>query len=90
MSGCGLNHPDAPADLPGSTVTELAIGGLRLHEPPSASTGEIATLHPGAVVVHKGRRCRRFCTDGERLIAAFGAYTGMLNADKAYRGWEAL
>lgn len=96
----GNHDPDAPADLPGSTVTELAIGSLRFrHEPLSgASAGEIAGhLHPGAVVVHKGRAVRRRCfaTDGERLIMpAFGAYTGMLNVlDKAYRGlfrWEAF
>ena len=94
----GNHDPDAPADLPGDTVDELALGRLRFrHEPlKDALPGEIAGhLHPGAVVVSRGRAVRRRCfaTDGERLVMpAFGAYTGMLNVlDRACRGlfdWE--
>lgn len=94
----GNHDPDAPADLPGSTVEEMAIGALRFrHEPlEGASAGEIAGhLHPGAIVVQRGKAVRRRCfaTDGDRLIMpAFGAYTGMLNVlDRAYKGlfqWE--
>ena len=94
----GNHDPGVPADLPGLVADEVAIGGLRLrHEPqPGASAGEIAGhLHPGAVIVQRGRAVRRRCfaTDGERLIMpAFGAYAGSLNVlDRAYRGlfrWE--
>ncbi len=94
----GNHDPDAPADLPGIVAGELALGDLRFrHEPlAGAEPGEIAGhLHPGAVVVQRGRAVRRRCfaTDGERLVMpAFGAYTGSLNVlDKAYRGlfrWE--
>jgi DNA ligase-associated metallophosphoesterase len=94
----GNHDPDAPADLPGIVAGELALGSLRFrHEPlAGAEPGEIAGhLHPGAVVVQRGRAVRRRCfaTDGERLVMpAFGAYTGSLNVlDKAYRGlfrWE--
>lgn len=94
----GNHDPDAPADLPGVVAGELALGDLRFrHEPlAGAEPGEIAGhLHPGAVVVQRGRAVRRRCfaTDGERLVMpAFGAYTGSLNVlDKAYRGlfrWE--
>ena len=81
----GNHDPHAPADLPGSVVEEVAVGRLRLrHETlPGAAAGEVAGhLHPGAVVVQRGRAVRRRCfaTDGDRLIMpAFGAYTGMLN-----------
>ncbi|MBX9452728.1 MAG: ligase-associated DNA damage response endonuclease PdeM [Mesorhizobium sp.] len=94
----GNHDPDAPADLPGVVAGELALGDLRFrHEPlAGAEPGEIAGhLHPGAVVVQRGRAVRRRCfaTDGERLVMpAFGAYTGSLNVlDKAYQGlfrWE--
>jgi len=94
----GNHDPGAPADLPGIRAHEVAIGGLRFrHEPSEGSApGEIAGhLHPGAVIVQRGRAVRRRCfaSDGERLIMpAFGAYTGMLNVlDRAYRGlfrWE--
>lgn len=89
----GNHDPHPPAGLPGDTADEVAIDGLRFrHEPlAGAARGEIAGhLHPGAVIVQRGRAVRRRCfaTDGERLIMpAFGAYTGMLNVlDKAYRG----
>ncbi len=89
----GNHDPDAPMELPGSTVRELAVGGLTFrHEPVTgASPGEIAGhLHPGARIVRRGRSVRRpcFATDGERLVMpAFGAYTGSLNVlDGAFRG----
>ena len=81
----GNHDPDAPAGLPGTVADEVAAGRLRLrHEPLSgAAAGEVAGhLHPGAVVVQRGRAVRRRCfaTDGDRLVMpAFGAYTGMLN-----------
>lgn len=94
----GNHDPSAPADLPGTLADEIAIGRLLFrHEPmPGATAGEIAGhLHPGAVIVQRGRAVRRRCfaTDGERLVMpAFGAFTGMLNVlDGAYRGlfrWE--
>lgn len=96
----GNHDPDAPADLPGMVAGEVALGRLRFrHEPlPGAEPGEIAGhLHPGAVIVQRGRAVRRRCfaTDGERLVMpAFGAYTGSLNVlDRAYRGlfrWESF
>lgn len=89
----GNHDPDAPKDLPGPTVTEIAVGAMRLRHEPSRGEepGEIAGhLHPGARIVQRGKsvRTRCFATDGERLIMpAFGAYTGSLNIlDKAYRG----
>ncbi|MEO3386381.1 ligase-associated DNA damage response endonuclease PdeM [Mesorhizobium sp. CAU 1741] len=94
----GNHDPDAPVDLPGTVVGEIAIGRLRFrHEPmPGADAGEIAGhLHPGAMVVQRGRAVRRRCfaTDGDRMVMpAFGAFTGSLNVlDRAYRGlfrWE--
>lgn len=81
----GNHDPDAPAGLPGVVALEVAAGRLRLrHEPlPGAAAGEVAGhLHPGAVVVQRGRAVRRRCfaSDGDRLVMpAFGAYTGMLN-----------
>lgn len=81
----GNHDPDAPADLLGIVADEIAVGRLRFrHEPQEgAGAGEIAGhLHPGAVVVQRGRAVRRRCfaTDGDRLVMpAFGAYTGMLN-----------
>lgn len=89
----GNHDPGAPADLPGTVAEEVAIGSLRFrHEPtPGSQPGEVAGhLHPGAVIVQRGRAVRRRCfaTDGERLVMpAFGAYTGMLNVlDRAYGG----
>jgi uncharacterized protein len=89
----GNHDPDLPADLPGDSVGELAIGRLRLrHEPMrGAEPGEIAGhLHPCARIVQRGRSVRRRCfaSDGERMIMpAFGAYTGSLNVlDLAYAG----
>ncbi|MDN2567781.1 ligase-associated DNA damage response endonuclease PdeM [Aquibium sp. A9E412] len=89
----GNHDPEAPADLPGRTAAELAIGSLLFrHEPQrGAAAGEIAGhLHPGARIVRRGRSVRRACfaCDGQRLIMpAFGALTGTLNVlDRAYAG----
>ncbi|MEJ6781979.1 ligase-associated DNA damage response endonuclease PdeM [Aminobacter sp. Piv2-1] len=89
----GNHDPEAPADLPGETVEELAVAGLVFRHEPSAghAEGEIAGhLHPCARIVQRGRSVRRRCfaSDGARLIMpAFGAFTGSLNVlDRAYRG----
>lgn len=96
----GNHDPQAPTDLPGTVADEIAIGRLRFrHEPlVGADSGEIAGhLHPGALIVQRGRAVRRRCfaSDGERLVMpAFGAFTGALNVlDRAYRGlfrWESF
>ena len=89
----GNHDPEAPADLPGETVRELAIGSLLFRHEPSKERveGEIAGhLHPCARIVQRGRSVRRRCFagDGGRMIMpAFGAYTGSLNVlDRAYAG----
>ena len=89
----GNHDPEAPADLPGETVRELALGALVFRHEPSreAVEGEIAGhLHPCARIVQRGRSVRRRCfaADGARMIMpAFGAYTGSLNVlDRAYSG----
>jgi len=89
----GNHDPEAPADLGGDTVAELALGALAFrHEPSKAGgEGEIAGhLHPCARIVQRGRSVRRRCfaSDGRRLIMpAFGSYTGSLNIlDRAYSG----
>lgn len=96
----GNHDSEPPAGLPGMAVREVAVGRLRFrHEPtPGSAPGEVAGhLHPGAVIVQRGRAVRRRCfaTDGERLVMpAFGAYTGTLNVlDRAYRGlfrWDSF
>ncbi|MFE0017900.1 ligase-associated DNA damage response endonuclease PdeM [Mesorhizobium sp. NPDC059054] len=89
----GNHDPEAPADLPGETVLELAVGTVLFRHEPSKQRveGEIAGhLHPCARIVQRGRSVRRRCFagDGGRLIMpAFGAYTGSLNVlDRAYQG----
>jgi len=89
----GNHDPAPPAGLGGTVAQEIAIGGLRLrHEPQAgAQWGEVAGhLHPGAVVVRRGRAVRRRCfaSDGARLVMpAFGAFTGALDVlDPAFRG----
>lgn len=89
----GNHDPDAPADLPGETVQELAVGGLVFRHEPSLghAEGEIAGhLHPCARIVQRGRSVRRRCFagDGMRLVMpAFGSFTGSLNVlDRAYSG----
>ncbi|CAM5547016.1 DNA ligase-associated metallophosphoesterase [Aquamicrobium terrae] len=89
----GNHDPEAPADLPGETVQELAVGALVFRHEPSRTLveGEISGhLHPCARIVQRGRSVRRRCfaADGARMIMpAFGAYTGSLNVlDRAYAG----
>jgi uncharacterized protein len=94
----GNHDPQAPAGLPGETVSEIHVGGLSFRHEPSAIPveGEIAGhLHPCARIVQRGRSVRRRCfaSDGSRIVMpAFGAYTGSLNVlDRAYHGlfdWE--
>ncbi|MBB6468961.1 hypothetical protein HNQ96_004848 [Aminobacter lissarensis] len=89
----GNHDPDAPDDLPGETVQELAVGGLAFRHEPSKGLveGEVAGhLHPCARIVQRSRSVRRRCfaSDGLRLVMpAFGAFTGSLNVlDRAYKG----
>lgn len=89
----GNHDPEAPKDLPGSTVSEIAVAGLTFRHEPSRNggAGEVAGhLHPCARIVQRGRSVRKRCfaSDGARMIMpAFGAYTGSLNIlDEAYRG----
>lgn len=89
----GNHDPEAPADLPGETVQELAVGGLVFRHEPSKGhiVGEVAGhLHPCARIVQRGRSVRRRCFagDGSRLLMpAFGSFTGSLNVlDRAYTG----
>ncbi len=89
----GNHDPDAPDDLPGETVQELAVGGLVFRHEPSKghAEGEVAGhLHPCARIVQRSRSVRRRCfvSDGARLVMpAFGAFTGSLNVlDRAYKG----
>ena len=89
----GNHDEEAPIDLPGDKVDDLAIGRLILrHEPrPGLQPGEAAGhLHPCVKVAGRGRAVRRraFVTDGLRLILpAFGAYAGGLNImDQAFAG----
>ncbi len=89
----GNHDPDHPADLPGETFTELALGKLVFRHEPSKSpcSGEIAGhLHPAAKVVRRGQAVQRRCfvSDQSRMIMpAFGAYTGGLNIlGRAFHG----
>ncbi|MDH4986193.1 ligase-associated DNA damage response endonuclease PdeM [Aminobacter anthyllidis] len=89
----GNHDPDAPDDLPGETVQQLAVGGLVFRHEPSKghAEGEVAGhLHPCARIVQRSRSVRRRCfaSDGLRLVMpAFGAFTGSLNVlDHAYKG----
>lgn len=89
----GNHDPEAPDDLPGETVQELAVGGLAFRHEPSKgqAEGEVAGhLHPCARIVQRGRSVRRRCFagDGSRLVMpAFGSFTGSLNVlDRAYKG----
>ena len=89
----GNHDPAPPAGLGGTVAHEIAVGALRLRHEPQAGRqeGEIAGhLHPGAVVVRRGRSVRRRCfaSDGARLVMpAFGAFTGALDVlDPAFSG----
>jgi DNA ligase-associated metallophosphoesterase len=89
----GNHDRDGLDSMPGLTLDELAVAGLRLRHDPVAgfAPGEVAGhLHPCAKVRGPGGTLRRRCflTDGERLVLpAFGAYAGGLNArDPAFDG----
>lgn len=89
----GNHDPDHPADLPGETFSELALGNLLFRHEPSKTPypGEIAGhLHPAAKVVRRGQAVQRRCfvSDQSRMIMpAFGAYTGGLNIlGRAFHG----
>lgn len=94
----GNHDPEAPAGLPGDSVSELVVGPISFRHEPSAGIvdGEVAGhLHPCARIVQRGRSIRRRCfaSDGHRLVMpAFGSYTGSLNVlDRAYAAlfrWE--
>ena len=89
----GNHDPEHPADLPGMTTSELAVGNLIFRHEPSKRPcrGEVAGhLHPAAKVVRRGQSVQRRCfaSDHSRLIMpAFGAYTGGMNIlSRAFHG----
>ncbi|TXR49672.1 ligase-associated DNA damage response endonuclease PdeM [Phyllobacterium endophyticum] len=89
----GNHDPEHPADLPGETFSELALGNLTFRHEPSkkASPGEIAGhLHPAAKVVRRGQAVQRRCfvSDQSRMVMpAFGAYAGGMNIlGRAFHG----
>lgn len=89
----GNHDPTPPDDLPGSCVTEIALGAIMLRHIPSVSEVgyEIAGhLHPCASIEVRGKRVRRpcFACDGKRLIMpSFGVMTGGLHiAAPAFEG----
>ena len=80
----GNHDPQAPADLPGLAVAELAIGKLVFrHQAQPGSSYEISGhFHPKASIAARGATVSRPCfvTDGRRVILpALGAYTGGLD-----------
>jgi DNA ligase-associated metallophosphoesterase len=82
----GNHDPNPPRDVGGFYADEIMLGSIILrHEPSPVEKGqcEIAGhLHPGCVLVQRGRplRGKCFAYDGKRLIMpAFGAYTGALS-----------
>ena len=86
----GNHDPQPPADLGGSGVDAVAIGGLTLRHLSIDPDGHEITghLHPCAKV-RLGRRTARlgcFVTNGRKLVLpAFGAFTGGLNVlDQAF------
>jgi DNA ligase-associated metallophosphoesterase len=89
----GNHDPEHPADLPGETFSELALGKLVFRHEPSKlpCPGEIAGhLHPAAKVVRRGQAVQRRCfaSDQSRMILpAFGAYAGGMNIlGRAFHG----
>ena len=81
----GNHDPAPPADIGGSIMSEVTLGGITLRHVPGALDGdelEIAGhLHPAAAIEQRGRRirCRCFIADQRRIIMpAFGSYTGVL------------
>lgn len=89
----GNHDPEPPEDVGGFHAAQIMLGSIVLrHEPGMLSNGQCEIsghLHPGCVVVQRGRplRGKCFAYDGKRLIMpAFGAYTGALSVTShAYR-----
>lgn len=89
----GNHDPQAPPDLPGMAVTELAIGKMvfrhqaELVAPRPGASHEISGhFHPKASIATRGATVSRPCfvTDGRRVILpALGAYTGGLDVHDA-------
>lgn len=86
----GNHDPEPIFNLPGQSVTEIALGDIVLcHEPTTEKRLEIAGhLHPAAKISGRGRSVRRRCfvSNAQRCIMpAFGAYAGGLNVlDEAF------
>lgn len=81
----GNHDPCPPADLGGTSASEVLMRGLTFrHEPHEGSQpGEVAGhLHPAGKIRRREKSVRRpcFATDGSRIILpSFGAFTGGLN-----------
>jgi len=82
----GNHDPTPPEDVGGIHCEQIMLGAIILrHEPSVLQQGQCEIsghLHPGCVVVQRGRplRGKCFAYDGKRLIMpAFGAYTGALS-----------
>ncbi|MCC6718880.1 MAG: ligase-associated DNA damage response endonuclease PdeM [Acetobacteraceae bacterium] len=80
----GNHDPEAPADLPGTAMAELAIGPLTFRHQalPTARHEVSGHFHPKASIPARGATVSRPCfvADSRRLILpALGAYTGGLD-----------
>lgn len=79
------NHDPSPADMGGTSLSEISIGNLTFrHIARSDSFGEISGhYHPKACLAARGRTITRpaFLFDSKRLILpAYGTYTGGLRS----------
>ena len=84
----GNHDPEAPADLPGETVRELAIGSLLFrHEPSKVRIeGEIAGhLHPCARIIDRRSRHGRHRRGARGLRSARRALFSRAQADDGLR-----
>jgi DNA ligase-associated metallophosphoesterase len=91
----GNHDPAPPEDVGGLHAEQIMLGSIILrHEPGLLHEGQheiSGHLHPGCVLVQRGRplRGKCFAYDGRRLIMpAFGAYTGALSVTS--RAYQAL
>ena len=82
----GNHDPSPPQDVGGFHAEQIFLGPIILRHEPGRLQHEQCEisghLHPGCVVVQRGRplRGKCFAYDGKRLIMpAFGAYTGALS-----------
>jgi len=86
------NHDPGPADLPGTNMAELSVGGLQFrHIAKPERTSEVAAhYHPKARFWLRGTLISRPCflADARRVILpAFGTFTGGLDIrDAAFDG----